>query len=114
MNLDIVTTADIEKLKNDLLASIEVMLNKRSEPPKKWLRSGEMKKLFGLSAGTLQTCRINGTLKYSKIGGIFYYDYDHVLKLLEENYGGSEYQVRKGREMKEVYGKRATHLRASK
>jgi hypothetical protein len=38
-----------------------------------------------VSAGTLQTLRINGTLQYTKIGGIIYYDFDHIQKTLLQN-----------------------------
>ena len=48
----------------------------------KWLKSSEVRKLLKISPGTLQTLRANGTLKYSKVGGIIYYDQDHVQELL--------------------------------
>ena len=52
---------------------------------KKWLKSPEVRELLSISTGTLQNLRINGTLPYTKIGGVIYYDYDEILKILEEN-----------------------------
>jgi hypothetical protein len=54
---------------------------------KEWLKSNEVRKLLGISPGTLQTLRITGTLNYSKIGGMMYYRYQDIMKLLEK--GGS-------------------------
>jgi hypothetical protein len=38
-----------------------------------------------ISPGTLQNLRINGTLPYTKIGGIIYYDAAEIQKVMEEN-----------------------------
>ena len=36
------------------------------------LKSKDVRDMLGISAGTLQTLRINGTLAWSKIGGTYY------------------------------------------
>ena len=54
-------------------------------PAKKWLKSSEVRKLLGISTGTLQNLRINGLLSYSKVGGIMFYDYEEIQKLLQGN-----------------------------
>ncbi|WP_421878262.1 helix-turn-helix domain-containing protein [Marinoscillum sp.] len=38
-----------------------------------------------MSPGTLQNLRINGTLPFTKIGGVIYYDYQDIHKMLTEN-----------------------------
>lgn len=48
-----------------------------------WLKSYEVRKLLNISAGTLQNLRINGTLPYNKIGGLMYYRYDDIQKLMD-------------------------------
>jgi hypothetical protein len=40
------------------------------KPEKKWLKSSEVKKMLGISPGTLQNLRINGMLPFTKIGGL--------------------------------------------
>ncbi|HEY0653293.1 MAG TPA: helix-turn-helix domain-containing protein [Chryseosolibacter sp.] len=82
----IVTLGDLEALKSDLIQEIKSILNKTTTAPtKKWLKSTEVKKLLGISTGTLQTLRLNGTLSHSKVGGIIFYNHDQILKLLERH-----------------------------
>ncbi|WP_232456887.1 helix-turn-helix domain-containing protein [Pedobacter psychrophilus] len=50
---------------------------------KQWLKSTEVRKLLNISPGTLQNLRINGTLRYTKIGGTMYYKSADIDSLLE-------------------------------
>jgi len=38
-----------------------------------------------IEPGTLQNLRIKGTLPYTKIGRVIYYDHDEIKKILEDN-----------------------------
>jgi len=82
----IITTEDLHEFKHELLEEIkEIMQNNSGIQPKKWLKSPEIRKFLSISPGTLQNSRINGTLPYTKVGGIIYYDYDEITKVLEQN-----------------------------
>jgi hypothetical protein len=82
----LVTLGDLETFKTDIIQEIKNILSKTSTvPTKKWLRSTEVKKLLGISTGTLQTLRMNGSLSFSKVGGIMFYSYEEIMKLLESN-----------------------------
>ena len=81
MAVNILTLEDLLHFKTELRA----LLRTEAAPPKKWLKSDEVKKLLKVSSGTLQTLRINKTLKYTKIGGIIYYDYEHIHKSMLDN-----------------------------
>jgi hypothetical protein len=82
----LITMEDLEVFKVDLLSEVKKLLKDVSgQPGKKWLKSSEVKKMLGISAGTLQSLRINGTLPYSKIGGIIFYNYEGITKLLDGN-----------------------------
>ncbi|WP_298997517.1 helix-turn-helix domain-containing protein [uncultured Tenacibaculum sp.] len=86
MPTSIITTDDLREFKLELLGDIKELLNSRStSKPKKWLKSQEVRELLSISPGTLQNLRINGTLPYSKVGGVIYYDYEEILKVIEEN-----------------------------
>ena len=86
MPASIITTEDLREFKEELLEDIKAMINHQSGfASKKWLKSPEVRDLLSISPGTLQNLRINGTLPYSKIGGVIYYDYEEILKVLEEN-----------------------------
>jgi hypothetical protein len=82
MAVEIVTKEDLQNFKTELLSDIQQLFKIKSEPTKKWLRSPDVRKLLNISPGTLQNLRINGTLKTQKIGGIIYYDYAEIEKLL--------------------------------
>ncbi len=85
MAATIITTEDLLEFKSDLLDGIKNLLNNQSNQTKKWLKSPEVRELLGISPGTLQNLRINGTLPYTKIGGVLYYDYQEIMQVLEKN-----------------------------
>lgn len=81
-----ITTDDLREFKMDLLNDIKELLNNQSgQVTKKWLKSPEVRKLLGISPGTLQNLRINGTLPYTKVGGVLYYDYQEIMQVMEKN-----------------------------
>jgi hypothetical protein len=85
MAIEILTKADLHEFRKSLLEDIRGILKDTNEQPKKWLKSTEVRKLLNISPGTLQTLRINGTLSYTKIGGIIYYENQDIDKVLENN-----------------------------
>jgi hypothetical protein len=85
MSVNILTHEDLQQFKAELITELKSLFKKESAGTKKWLKSEEVKKLLKVSAGTLQTLRINGTLQYTKIGGIIYYDYEHIEKVMHDN-----------------------------
>jgi hypothetical protein len=86
MAIEVLTREDLSHFKEDLLSELKRLVqSSATEPQKKWLKSEEVKKLLRVSPGTLQTLRINRTLQYTKIGGIIYYDYEHIQKIMREN-----------------------------
>lgn len=86
MGATIITTEDLRDFKMELLDEFKQLLtNQSGRPTKKWLKSPEVRELLGISPGTLQNLRINGTLPYTKIGGVLYYDYQEIMQVLEAN-----------------------------
>ena len=83
MKIEFITKNDLVEFKNEIVK--EVSLANQNQAPKKWLRSKEMRNLLKISAGTLQNLRINGTLPYTKLGSTIFYDYDLIIKILNEN-----------------------------
>jgi hypothetical protein len=82
----LLTVGDLEIFRTELIQDIgDLLKNTISAPAKKWLKSTEVKKLLGISTGTLQNLRMNGSLSYSKVGGIIFYDQTEITKLLEDN-----------------------------
>lgn len=90
MAVEILTKEDLNDFRTLLLNDIREILQGKTEQTKQWLKSKEVRKLLNISPGTLQTLRINKTLSYTKIGGIIYYAYKDIEKLLDENTVSSE------------------------
>jgi hypothetical protein len=84
MNVELVTREDLRRLE-DLLNEIKQIIQPGQSQPKKWLKSSEVRKMLNISPGTLQNLRINGTLRFTKMGSIMYYKLEDINKVLEEN-----------------------------
>lgn len=86
MPSEILTTDDLREFKLELFSELKKLLKENQGlSSKKWLRSGEVRKLLCISPGTLQNIRINGTLPFTKMGGVLYYDSGDIQKILESN-----------------------------
>jgi hypothetical protein len=82
----IITTDDLHDFKLELIAEFKKIVEQpTSRYVKKYLKSGEVMDLLQISPGTLQNMRINGTLPYSKIGGIILYETEAIEKVLNDN-----------------------------
>ncbi|GAB2698286.1 helix-turn-helix domain-containing protein [Mucilaginibacter koreensis] len=81
--IEIVTKDDLQQFRQQLLEDIKNMISMPSMQVKQWLKSDEVRKMLRISASTLQTLRINGILKYSRVGRIMYYKREDILKLLD-------------------------------
>lgn len=84
MAVDIVTKEDLQSFKTELLDELKKLLN-TSPSQKQWLKSPEVRKLLKISPGTLQNLRINGTLRFTRIGSIIYYNQEDIDKVLNSN-----------------------------
>jgi hypothetical protein len=86
MATTVLTIEDLQEFKKELLQELKTIFpTNQSTSSKKWLKSTEVRKLLGISPGTLQNLRINGTLPYSKIGGVIYYDHEEIQRILAAN-----------------------------
>lgn len=86
MEIKLITTDELEAFRSKLLEDINKLLNEKSGTSlKDWLKSYEVREILGISPGTLQNLRNNGTLPYSKVGGIIFYASADIQKVLEDN-----------------------------
>jgi len=84
LSSQIVTLADLAEFKQELLGDIKKILKEvTGQTAKKWLKSHEVRKLLDISPGTLQNLRVNGTLPFTKIGSVIFYDYDDIQTMLQ-------------------------------
>lgn len=86
MAVNIITTEDLEQFRNDLLQEIKELLVKSGRVGiDHWIKSSEVMDKLEISPGTLQNFRINGTIPFTKLGGIIYYDEEKINEILENN-----------------------------
>jgi excisionase family DNA binding protein len=80
-----------EELKNELLAEIRQIISSPQNKSvteimgKRFLKSYQVQKMLGVSPGTLQNLRINGTLPFAKVGGTILFAYEDIMKVIEQN-----------------------------
>ncbi len=91
MEISILTQQDLQLFKAELFEELkslrEELLNAKpsEEAQVQLLKSHQVQRLLGISPGTLQNLRVNGTIPYSKVGGVIFYDKNEILRIIEEN-----------------------------
>ena len=90
MATNIITPDDLEQFKWELLADIKEYLDKKEgtaqvQKEEEWIKSHQVQRLLGISPGTLQNLRVNGTIPYSKVGGVLFYKKADIQNILEQN-----------------------------
>ena len=88
MPLELLTTSDLLDFRIELLNEFKQLLSQKDIPNTgRLLKSGEVRAMLRISRGTLQNLRRNQTLKFTKVGGIIYYDYHDIQKLVKSGKG---------------------------
>lgn len=86
MGANIITTEDLEMFRMELLGEIKDILEKYEKIGiDHWIKSNRVMDKLGISPGTLQNFRVNGTLPFTKLGDIIYYDEEKINTILENN-----------------------------
>ena len=84
----IVTTDDLRELKIELVQEFKKILQEQmGQPVKKWLKSTDVRDLLGISASTLQCMRDSNQLPFTRVGGVIFYDYEDIQKMLSTKKG---------------------------
>ena len=85
----IITTVDLVSFKQELLAEFEKLFKSYStQTQKRWLKAHQVRKLLNISIGTLQTLKSSGVIPYSKVGGVHFFDYEDIQRILQEGKTG--------------------------
>lgn len=87
MAVELITKDDLQAFKQDVISEIQKLIKPKGAnlQQKEWLKSYEVRKLLGISPGTLQQMRTNGTIEFTRIGGLMFYKYEDIMKLMENN-----------------------------
>lgn len=99
MAVELITKEDLQHFKQDLLEEIKQIIKPKGSnlSQKEWLKSYEVRKLLGISPGKLQNMRVNGTIAFTQIGGLMFYKYDDIVKLMEGNKVKNPFIARNGK-----------------
>lgn len=86
MAAEIITKEDLTLFKAELLQELRelIALPVNKAQGKKWIKSYEVRAMLGISPGTLQHMRTNGTMPHTKMGGLVLYDIEDVVKVMED------------------------------
>ncbi|RYE59286.1 MAG: DNA-binding protein [Sphingobacteriales bacterium] len=86
MSFELITKEDLQQFRIQLLNDLRQILKPtEARLVKPWLKNSEVRKLLNISSNTVQRLRIAGKLRSSKIGGIYYYRYEDIEKLLNSD-----------------------------
>ena len=83
MATQIVTIEDLQQFRLQLLDDLKALVQPANNPSQKeFLKSSDVRKMLGISHGTLQNLRIKGVLPYQELGGIMFYRYEDIARVL--------------------------------
>lgn len=94
MAVNILTTDDLNKFKEDLFIELRQILGKQTKQDttkqREWLRTKEVCRMIGISLSKLQYMRDNDEIKYTRIGGTIFYNAEEINKLLSSGYNNKK------------------------
>lgn len=84
MATTILTLEDLQQFKRELIEEFTKLLSQRQASPvmSKWIKSHQVRRMLTISPGTLQHLRVNGTLPFTKVGGVIFYDAQDIENML--------------------------------
>lgn len=85
MAAEIITKEDLIEFEGRLLDKIKKVMGMTTDQPRKWLRSAQVRRMLNISPNTLTSLRVNGIIKFTRVGGIMYYNNDDIDKMLSGN-----------------------------
>ena len=86
MAIEVITKEDLQEFRVQLLNDIRQLLApKEGKLIKPWLKNAEVRKLLGISANTIQRLRVAGKLRSTKVGGVHFYRYEDIEKLMNSD-----------------------------
>ncbi|MEO7800420.1 MAG: helix-turn-helix domain-containing protein [Ginsengibacter sp.] len=89
----LITVDDLLQFKKQLLEELLTALKSQiNTVQKKWMKSHEVRRLLKISPGTLQTLKSSGIIPYTKIGGVHFYDYHDIEKVLQSGKVNGNYK----------------------
>jgi hypothetical protein len=81
----IITTEDLVAFKQEVLTEFEKLFKSYStHTQRRWLKAHQVRKLLNISTGTLQTLKSSEVIPYTKMGGVHFFDYENIQRILQD------------------------------
>ncbi|MHA7129212.1 helix-turn-helix domain-containing protein [Algoriphagus namhaensis] len=86
MVIEIITKADLEIFKEELINQIKDLFQSKTEAPgdRKWVKSKDVQRILQISPGTLQTLRNRKLIPFTRLGGVIYYKQEDLKKVMDK------------------------------
>ncbi len=75
---ELITKKDLEQFKQELFALLAPITTGQTLNAQKWVKNEDVKKILKVSGATIQNLRVNGSLPFTKIGGLYYYKQEDI------------------------------------
>ena len=88
MVIEILTKDELQVFKQELIAELKQILAQSASysiHSRPYLQASDVRKMLGISPGTLQHLRVTGQLPFTKIGGKTFYQAEDIQKMMEGN-----------------------------
>lgn len=86
MAVEVITKEDLLEFRLQLLNDLRQLLKpQETKGFKPWLKNTDVRKLMNISSNTIQRLRIAGKLPSKKVGGIHYYKFEDIERLMSSD-----------------------------
>lgn len=87
-----VTKEDLRQFSLLLLDKIAILLKEQAQAKNEtdnaeWIKTGSVRKMLDLSAGSVQNLRISGKVRFKKVLGSYYYNREDLQNLFKDETG---------------------------
>lgn len=80
---ELTTKQDLINLEERIVNKMTTLLKQKPQV-ENWLKSADVRKILGISPGSLQTLRVNGIIPFSKLNGTLYYKLEDITDALNK------------------------------
>ncbi len=84
MNINILERNDLSSLEEKVNKILHLLEEAAGTGRSEWMRSSDVKKMLHVSDATLKNYRDSGKLKFSKVGGTYYYSAKDISNVLNQ------------------------------
>lgn len=86
MQTYLVTASQLNDFKQELIEEIKLLVREtKKSRESNWIRSAQVCEMLQISKNSLQKLRNNGTIPFTKVDGLIFYNRNHIEQLLLNN-----------------------------